>query len=109
MAGSGAPAAFSIIDALMAITGPQGLLTGDDVRARSCDPLRNVPNLAAAIVRPASTDELSRILRLCAERHQPVVTQGGCTGVAGGAYAREGDIAVSLERMTRIEDICPIS
>ncbi len=109
MAGSGAPAAFSIIDALRAITGPQGLLTGDDVRARSCDPLRNVPNRAAAIVRPARTDELSRILRLCAKHNQPVVTQGGCTGVAGGAYAREGDIVVSLERMTRIEDICPVS
>src|SRR5690606_15601281 len=35
---------------------------------------------------------------------QPVVTQGGLTGLAGGAHPDGGEIALSLERMTGIEE-----
>jgi FAD/FMN-containing dehydrogenase len=95
-----------LLEALLELTGPRGLLTGEDVRARSCDPLRPAPTLARAIIRPADTNELAAVLGLCARRGQRIVVHGGRTGVSGGAYTAEGDIVVSLERMTRIEDIC---
>jgi len=95
-----------ILEALLAATGPRGLLTGEDVLARSCDPLRTMPTLAKAIVRPADTKELAAVLALCAGRGQTVVVHGGRTGVSGGAYTGNGDIVISLERMTEIEDIC---
>lgn len=95
-----------LLEALLAVTGPRGLLTGEDVRARSCDPLRPVPTLAKAIVRPADTAQLSAVLELCARLGQTVVVHGGRTGVSGGAYASEDDLVISLERMTKIEEIC---
>jgi FAD/FMN-containing dehydrogenase len=95
-----------LIEALLELTGPRGLLTGEDVRARSCDPLRHAPTMARAIVRPADTTELAAVLGVCARRGQRVVVHGGRTGVSGGAYTSELDIVLSLERMTRIEDIC---
>lgn len=56
-----------------------------------------------AVVRPAGTDELATIMRICTTHAQPVVVQGGMTGLSGGATPQPGEIAVSLERMSGIE------
>ncbi|MFQ5438403.1 MAG: FAD-binding oxidoreductase, partial [Paracoccaceae bacterium] len=60
-----------------------------------------------AVVRPASTTEVSAILSLASETKTPVVPQSGNTGLAGGAYAGDGETAIlmSLERMNRIRSI----
>jgi FAD/FMN-containing dehydrogenase len=58
-----------------------------------------------AVLRPASTAELAAILRTCSERAQRVVVQGGLTGLAGGATPQPGEIAISMERMSGIEEI----
>lgn len=96
-------------EALLKLVGPRGLLTGEDVRSRSCDPLRQEPTLASAIVRPADTNELAAVVSLCAQHQQSFVVHGGRTGVAGGAYTSADNIVISLERMSKIEDICSAS
>ncbi len=96
---------MDILESIAAIVGPGGLLQGDDVSAR--------PNLswgqgscpAKAIVRPASTGELSQIMRACHEQGQTVVTHGGLTGLVNGITCAPGDLVVSLERMHAIEHI----
>jgi FAD/FMN-containing dehydrogenase len=92
-----------------AIVGERGILRDEDVVTRSCDPFRHVPPRGRLIVRPASSAELSDVVKLCAARGQRIVTHGGRTGVAGGAYAGADELIISLERMTRIEEICPIT
>lgn len=62
-----------------------------------------------ALLRPRSTEQLSLMLRICNEHAQPVVPQGGLTGLAGAACCAPGDIAISLERMNRIEELDPVS
>ena len=59
---------------------------------------------AHAVVRPASTTEVSAIVRICADEHVAIVPQGGNTGLCGGATPREGDddIVVSMTRMNRV-------
>ncbi len=101
------PAADELIDALRGIVGERGLLLGDDVLARSCDPFRDVPPGGPAIVRPASTAEVSEVMALCHARGQRIVTHGGRTGVAGGAYVDADEIVLSLERMNGMGDIDP--
>jgi FAD/FMN-containing dehydrogenase len=103
-----APSDPSLISELREIVGPRGLLTGDDVSARSCDPFRQVPAQSPVIVRPANTAEVAAVMALCHRRGQPIVTHGGRTGVSGGAWADADEIILSLERMSRIEEICPI-
>ena len=98
----------SLIEELRAIVGERGLLLGPDASMRSCDPFREVTPALAAIVRPGSTMELSSVMALCTRWKRPVVIQGGRTGVVGGAYARDGDFVISLERMNAIEGIDPI-
>ena len=57
-----------------------------------------------AIVRPKSTSQVAAVLRLCHEAGQAVVPWGGRTGLVEGTFA-DGAIALSLERMNRINDI----
>ncbi|EYF08778.1 FAD-binding oxidoreductase [Chondromyces apiculatus] len=52
-----------------------------------------------AIAFPRTTDEVSRLLRLCSAHAVPVVPSGGRTGLAGGAVAARGELVVSLDRM----------
>lgn len=87
-----------------AIIGAGGVLTGDDVRSRS-DSWGGGPCQAAAILRPAATGELSRVLQLCHRAGQPVVPQGGRTGRAAGCVAGPRELAISLERMRRVERV----
>jgi FAD/FMN-containing dehydrogenase len=63
------------------------------------------PRPPLAVVRPRSTAEVATALKLCHAHGQPVVTQGGRTGVSGGAVPGEGDVALSLDRLSGIEAI----
>ena len=44
-------------------------------------------------------------MALCHKHDQPVVIQGGLTGLAGGATPMSGEMAISLERMNGIEEL----
>jgi FAD/FMN-containing dehydrogenase len=96
---------MDIIDSIADIVGPKGLLRGDDVSSRPNYSwgVGNCP--ARAIVRPASTGELSRVMALCHEHGQTVVPRGGLTGLVNGITCSAEDIAISLERMQEIEHI----
>ncbi|WP_066268933.1 FAD-binding oxidoreductase [Hydrogenophaga palleronii] len=68
-----------------------------------------------AVVLPASTEELSAVVRLCAQAGVKVLPQGGHTGLVGGATpvgARRDDgsapVIVAMRRMNRIREIDPV-
>jgi FAD/FMN-containing dehydrogenase len=82
------------------------LLTGTDISERyqhdwSCE----AAGIPIAVARPASTAEVSAILQVCHEHGQPVVVQGGMSGLCGGANPRGEELAMSLERLSGIEEI----
>jgi FAD/FMN-containing dehydrogenase len=62
---------------------------------------------ALAIVRPASTEEVSRVVTICAQEKVPVVPQGGNTGLVGGGIpdATGRAVVISLTRMTAVREI----
>jgi FAD/FMN-containing dehydrogenase len=94
---------IGVVEAIQGVVGSRGVLTGEDVSQRIISPFENKSCEVLAIIRPSSTDELSRVMQLCHKHGQPVVPLGGMTGVVGGAVAKPSDIAISLERMTAIE------
>ncbi|MDP2272620.1 MAG: FAD-binding oxidoreductase [Archangium sp.] len=61
------------------------------------------------LVRPRTTDEVSRFLKLASDHGLPVVPSGGRTGLAGGAVAAKGEIVLSLERMRAIHAVDPLA
>jgi FAD/FMN-containing dehydrogenase len=97
-----------LLSEIAAIVGPQGLLTGEDVSSRAADWMGQSTCQARAIVRPASTAELSAVMRLCHAAGQAVVPAGGYTGLVHGTDCAASDIQISLERMRAVEAIDPV-
>jgi FAD/FMN-containing dehydrogenase len=96
----------NLIASLVEFLDPSTVLTGADISekyhtdwsgADPCQPL--------ALLKPKTTLQLSGIMALCHQHDQPVVIQGGLTGLAGGATPQAGEIAISLERMNGIEEL----
>ena len=82
------------------------LLTGADISARyQHDWSSEAPGVPIAVARPASTAELSAIMQACSQHGQQVVVQGGLSGLCGGGNPRSGELAISLERLSGIEEI----
>ena len=63
---------------------------------------------AEIIVRPESTEEVSKILSVCNQAGQPVIVHGGLTGLVYGTRTSPDQLILSLERMNNIEEIDPI-
>ena len=67
-----------------------------------------VPHLPEVVLRPRTIEELSEIVTLANQHQQRLVTQGGRTGLAGGATPQQSEWALTTERLNRIIDIDPI-
>ena len=63
--------------------------------------------LPLAVVNAQSVADVQETLRIATETRTPVVTRGAGTGLAGGANAGGGEIALSVRRMTRILEVRP--
>ncbi|MFZ5789126.1 MAG: FAD-binding oxidoreductase [Pseudomonadota bacterium] len=96
----------AVIDALRSALGA-GVVEVDEAlldRCR-CDATGVTPRRPLALLRPTSSGQVSTALRICNEHRQPVLPQGGLTGLAGGATPQGGEIVLSLERMRGIEEL----
>lgn len=62
---------------------------------------------AIGLASPGSTDEVSTLVKLCAEHSVPIVPQGGNSGMSGGATPDESGTALvlSLRRMDTIRSV----
>jgi FAD/FMN-containing dehydrogenase len=98
---------MSLIEDLVSIVGETDVLVGEEVSQRPAFWGSTAPSQAICIARPQTTAQVSEILQLCSGRKQPVVTQGGMTGLVRGSVAASDEVVVSLERMNRIEGIAP--
>ena len=93
---------------LRQLLGADAVIAGDAIDARylkeyfAPQPAAVCPLL---LVKPRTTAEVAAILRLCNERRQPVVLQGGMTGLSGGALPHDGEVVLSLERLRGIEEL----
>ena len=56
----------------------------------------------AAVVRPASTDEVAAVVRWAQDTRTPVVPFGGGSGVSGGVEAIPGSIALDVRRLDQV-------
>ena len=88
---------------MVAILGAGAVFVGDAAKERAVGTWSRL-GTPRMVVCPGSTEEVAAILRRAHAAGAAVVPWGGKTGLAGGANA-EGAIALSLERMTRIEEI----
>ncbi len=91
-----------------AIVGADNVLrTPEEMAPYMCEWRDRYRGEAMAVLLPASTDEVARILALAHESQTPVVPQGGNTGLVGGQipFAGGREIVVALARMNAIREV----
>ena len=99
---------MDIVGSLRAIIGENAVLDAADTATRSAGVWRPDNLQAAALARPANTEEVSKVMAWCHANDISVVTQGGLTGLVHGADAGPDQVILSLERMRTIEEINPV-
>ncbi|MEM7025277.1 MAG: FAD-binding oxidoreductase [Pseudomonadota bacterium] len=89
--------------------GPSGFREGADMAPHLVDWSAIHHGDALLVARPQTTEQVSQVVKTCAEHGIAIVPQGGNTGLCGGAIPR-GDlpcIILSLARMNRILSVDP--
>jgi glycolate oxidase len=94
-----------LLETLVAIVGATNLhVAGDALLAYGTDALKR-GHPAEAVVLPADTSQVARVVAACAAHRVPFVPRGAGTGYTGGAVPLHGGVVICLERMNRIIEI----
>lgn len=95
------PETRQLLSALSDRLGTGGVLAGPDVDQRyRDDPDGRLGVLPEAVLRPRDTEGVAAALIACGRLGQPIVVQGGRTGLTGAARVQPGEVVLSMERMT---------
>jgi len=100
----------TLLDKLASRLGPKGFTAEAEAMAGWLSDWRGrYHGQAAALLSPATREEVAEIVRLCAEARVPLVPQGGNTSMVGGATpdASGEALILSLRRMNRIRSLDP--
>lgn len=92
-----------VYDELIKIVGKEFVLVDQEsLAAFGHDETEKLVFLPAAVVRPRTADEISRIMSLCNDERIPVTPRGAGTGLSGGALPHLGGVLLSTDRMNCI-------
>ncbi|XP_007941440.1 D-2-hydroxyglutarate dehydrogenase, mitochondrial [Orycteropus afer afer] len=82
---------------------PGRVVTGaEELAAVNVDWLRTMRGRSKVLLKPRTTEEVSRILRYCHERNLAVTPQGGNTGMVGGSVPVFDEIVLSTSLMNQV-------
>ena len=96
------------LDRLAGLLGPKGYTDDAETMAPWLTDWRGkYTGRAAAMLSPASTEEVAAVVSLCAKELVALVPQGGNSGMVGGATPDAGgdQLLLSLRRMNRVRSI----
>jgi len=101
--------ASELLSKLIEITGKEYVLTQQqDLETYGQDWSKLYQPSPSVVVKPASTEQVSQIVKLAIEYNHAIVPSGGRTGLSGGAVATDGEIVLSLDRLNKIDKFDPI-
>ena len=100
--------ATPLIEAIAAVVGSDGLLVGAAAAPYCKDWRGRYVGTAIAVVFPADTQQVSAVVKLCADNNISIVPQGGNTSLCGASVPlADGtkQVVVNLSRMDRIRNV----
>lgn len=108
-----APSALRAIEELRTQLSASQIVTANDRKAGyQVDWTGRYAGAASAVVHPTSTSEVAEIVNICRRHAVPIITQGGNTGLVGGAVpnpASDAGIIVSTKKLGRGPEIDVLS
>ncbi len=96
-----------LVERLKAIVGERGMVAEGEHAPYENDWRDAYHGHAAAVVRPANTEEVSKVVALLSDLRIPIVPQGGNTSLCGASVpdASGRQVVVSLTRMNRVREV----
>lgn len=95
-----------LTDAFCAIVGSECALYDDETLQKyGRDETEHLYYRPDLVLKPRTTEEISRIMKLCNEHRIHVTPRGAGTGLSGGALPHLGGVVISMERFNKILDI----
>ena len=95
-----------LISQLKEIIGKEGVLTAkEDLNAYSYDGTTTWAHMPDVVVLPATTEQVSQVLKLANENKIPVTPRGAGTNVSGGSIPIKGGIVLCTTKLNKILDI----
>lgn len=96
----------NILEELRSIVGSSYCLdTPEALVAYSYDATPMKQSLPEVVLMPASTEEISQIMKVATKYKIPVVTRGAATNLCGGTVPDKGGIVLSMNRLNQIIEI----
>ena len=97
----------TLVEELKAALGSRGVLTSPEDRVRFEAGWRYGKGFARCIARPASTEEVARVLNVCASHGARVIAQGSNTGLVGASTPDPSGsmVVLSCERLNRTIEV----
>ncbi len=97
----------AFLSSCSAVIGADHVITGAAMAAYLTDWRGRYTGNALAVLKPANTNEVAEIVKLCLETKTPIVPQGGNTGLVLGSVPDQTGNAVvlSLSRLNKIQAI----
>ncbi len=94
-----------ILQVFEEIVGANNVLTAEAWNLRGVAWETHQPCNARYIVRPSDTAQVAAIMQACHSHGQSVVPYGGLTNLVQGCVTTPNDVALSFEKMNRIETV----
>ena len=94
------------LEQIIRITGKdRTIFEGEDLDRFSHDETEDLRFYPEVVALPESAEEVSALVKLCAEHHIAVTPRGAGTGLSGGALPVYGGLVIAMERMNRLIEI----
>ena len=95
-----------IATSLRAIVGAENFISDEEnLHHYSHDETEDLRYLPEVVLKPANTEEISNILKVCSVHNIPVTPRAAGTGLSGGALPVYGGVLLSIERLNKILEI----
>ncbi|KAI7129409.1 hypothetical protein KC352_g31525, partial [Hortaea werneckii] len=82
---------------------------GEDLEAFNSDWMKKYRGQCKVVLKPDSTQQVSKILKYCNDNLLPINPQGGNTGLVGGSVPVFDEIVLNLSRMNTIHSFDDVS
>jgi FAD/FMN-containing dehydrogenase len=64
---------------------------------------------STTVLKPRTTEEVSKIVKHCNEKRIGIVPQGGNTGLVGGSVPVRDELILSLSNLNKVRSFDPVS
>jgi (R)-2-hydroxyglutarate---pyruvate transhydrogenase len=88
---------------------PPILIAPSEIEQYNTDWMGKYHGSSTTVLRPHTTEQVSKIIKWCHERRIGVVPQGGNTGLVGGSVPIKNELILSLDNMSKVRSFDTVS